>query len=218
MKIRDRVKKLRKKMGLTRKAFAGNFGISQRTLTALERNEYKPGYDLLLKICKIAGSSGKSIQWLMYGDEESGAIPTIASEPKSVYESSSGLTPIPVINEVPAGYPGYPELEDEIRAFLYVPGVPQRCFGLVVRGESMLPELADQDIVVVDPAIKSVEKGKIGVFRVNGEATIKICMPLEEEKGYILQPRNPNFRPILIADESECTVIGKVIYKIVHCE
>jgi len=217
-KIGDRIKVLRKRLGYTQKEFCAKAGVPLRTLASIEINERKPGFDLLVKFAKIARTSDVDLQWFMFGEEGREDLPQIVAGPNPGREAKTDLISIPVINEVPAGYPGYPKLDDEIHGFLYLPGIRRHCFGLFVRGESMLPELADQDIVVVDPAIKAIENGKIGVFRVHGDATIKICMPLEEGEGYILQPRNPTFQPILITGETECTVIGKVIYKIVHCE
>ena len=82
----------------------------------------------------------------------------------------------------------------------------------------MEPELFDGDVVIVDPKETSMKKGDIGVFRIYGDETIKIFMPLENKAGYILQPRNPSFKPMLITDESKCTAIGKVIYQIVKCK
>lgn len=71
------------------------------------------------------------------------------------------------------------------------------------------------DKVIVDPGYEEVKKGELGVFRVNEDTTIKRCLPIQD--GYILQPANPGYEPILVTGDTECTLIGKVIYKIVKC-
>ena len=140
---------------------------------------------------------------------------TGVAEPKSEYDISTKLTPVPVINEVPAGYPAYPEINDHISAFVYLPKISKNTFGLYVSGKSMEPEIADGDIVIVNPGIKELKKGELGVFRIHNETTIKRCIPIKN--GCILQPTNPQYEPILIHDDTECILIGKVIYKIVKC-
>jgi len=41
---------------------------------------------------------------------------------------------------------------------------------------------------------------------------------LADNKGYILQPRNPTSEAYMVDDDAECTIIGKVIYKIIKCK
>ena len=91
----------------------------------------------------------------------------------------------------------------------------KQAFDLYVSGKSMEPEIADGDIVIVNPGITELKKGELGVFRIHNETTIKRCVPIKN--GYILQPTNPQYEPILIHDDTECILIGKVIYKIVKC-
>ncbi len=74
------------------------------------------------------------------------------------------------------------------------------------------------DIVIVNPNQLELKKWKIGVFRYQGGATIKICMPLPGNKGMILQARNPRAESYVVTPDTECTVIGKVIFKIVKCK
>jgi len=214
MKISDRVKALRKKLGLTQKEFAKKTDIPLRTLAGIEYNERKPGYDLLMKLCKIARTFNVPIQWLMFGEAETKEVPIIASEPREEYETkTTGLIAIPVINDVPAGYPEVPTLDDEIRDYVYISKMPKDTFGLYVRGDSMMPELNDGDIVIVNPTMKNFSSGDLGVFRLAAGSTIKYYY--KEGNNIWLQPRNPKYPSIILTDEIECIAIGKVIWKII---
>lgn len=164
-----------------------------------------------MRICKAFNIDP---YWLLTGEEKRRDIPSIVIEPREGYGEKKYVA-VPVINEVPAGYPTYPDIEDHVRAHIYLPKVPKRAFGLYVSGKSMEPEINDGDIVIVDPRYEEVKKGELGVFRVNEDTTIKRCLPIHD--GYILQPANPDYEPILVTGDTECTLIGKVIYKIVKC-
>ncbi len=75
-----------------------------------------------------------------------------------------------------------------------------------------------EDILIVNPNQLVLKKEEIGVFRHQGGTTIKICMPLPGNKGMILQARNPRAESYVVTPDTECTVIGKVIFKIVKCK
>lgn len=141
-------------------------------------------------------------------------MPVIVAEPKEEYEAKK-LIAIPVINEVPAGYPEYPILDDYVQAYIYIPDTPSKAFGLYVRGDSMVPELNDNDIVIVNPAIRDFVTGEMGVFRLTTGTTVKYYYK-DVEKAW-LQPKNPKYPSIILTEEIECIAIGKVIWKIIKC-
>ena len=84
------------------------------------------------------------------------------------------------------------------------------CFGLRVRGDSMINAgILDGDKVVVRPQ-QSADSGQIVVARIEDEATVK---RLSRKNGEIwLLPENPAFDPI---DGSEAEIIGivKAVYR-----
>lgn len=82
-------------------------------------------------------------------------------------------------------------------------------FGLLVKGNSMEPRIADGAIVWLDPTTM-VAPGQIGVFLLeSGEAT---CKKLEH-KGDTVQliSFNPAYAPILIPAHEELRQVGKVV-------
>ncbi|MCK4252153.1 helix-turn-helix domain-containing protein [candidate division WOR-3 bacterium] len=216
MNIGKRIKKIRKSHNFTLEEFGDKIGLSPSAVRGIEEGlrgiKKGIGSETIIRICK---NFKVDPNWLLFGEKRSKALPIIVASPKSEYDISTKLTPVPVINEVPAGYPAYPDIDDHISAFVYLPKISKDTFGLYVSGKSMEPEIADGDIVIVNPGIKELKKRELGVFRIHNETTIKRCVPIKD--GYILQPTNPRYEPILIHDDIECIIIGKVIYKIIKC-
>lgn len=209
--IGKRIKALRLRLGLSQSEFAIKSKVSVGGICEIEKGKRGLTDKTIMRICKAFNIDPR---WLLTGEEKRRDIPSIVAEPRTEYNQKK-LIAVPVINEVPAGYPAYPDIEDHVRSHVYLPNVPKRAFGLYISGKSMEPEINDGDIVIVDPGYEEIKKGELGVFRVNGEATIKYCTPIED--GYILQPANRDYGPILITGDTECTLIGKVIYKIIKC-
>jgi repressor LexA len=82
-------------------------------------------------------------------------------------------------------------------------------FFLRVKGDSMVNDaILDGDLALIRPQPTAVN-GDIVVAMIEGEATLKAFY---REKGHIrLQPRNPNMEPIIVEDNQEVTIIGKVV-------
>ena len=109
---------------------------------------------------------------------------------------------IPVVGVVTAGVPILAvENQEGTMAWDGEPG----CFGLRVRGESMINAgILDGDKVVVRPQ-QTADDGQIVVARIGDEAT---CKRLRLKDGQVwLLPENPEFEPI---DGSEAEIIGIV--------
>ncbi len=212
MSIGERIKQLRKSFKLTQKEFAKRAGISSASrICDFEKGLRFPSSKTIIRISKAFNINPT---WLLTGVAEKKLIPTFILE-NTQEQSAERLTPIPVINEVPAGFPTYPDIDDYVRTYIYLPDVPKESFGLFVNGESMEPEIYNGDIVILNPTVEKIRKGDLGVFRINGDVSLKRYLPTE--KGIFLQPANPEFTPIFVSNDDECELIGKVIYKILKC-
>ena len=121
---------------------------------------------------------------------------------------------IPVLGSVPAGVP-----IEAIENILYEVDLDAdiakngRYFGLVIKGNSMSPQIMDQDLVIVRQQ-EEIESGEIAVAYINGyEATCKKI--LMTETGIILQPLNPEYPPQAYtwdqAEKMPVRIIGKVV-------
>jgi len=120
---------------------------------------------------------------------------------------------IPVVGTIAAGLP-IEAIEDPSDVLELPAGsVPNDCFALRVRGQSMIEDhIDDGDLVVIRPQPR-VDNGDIAVAIVadnteNGGATLKRFY-LEGDRVR-LQPRNPAMQPILVAAD-QVEVRGKVV-------
>ncbi len=65
--MKDRIKELRKNLGLTQQKFADRLGLKRQTIAAYEIGNIEPSDSTLLLICKEFGISEK---WLRTGEGE----------------------------------------------------------------------------------------------------------------------------------------------------
>lgn len=77
-------------------------------------------------------------------------------------------------------------------------------FILQVRGDSMLPKLADDDKVYIQQS-SSIMEGEIGVFIMDGESYIK-----KMGKGELIS-LNPEYKNIPLNEYTDCRCVGRVI-------
>ncbi len=116
---------------------------------------------------------------------------------------------LPIVGVVRAGAL-QPAIED-IEGYFSVdkPHLKGGTFFLRVKGDSMVnAAILDGDLALIRPQPTAVN-GDIVVAMIEGEATLKAFY---REKGRIrLQPRNPNMEPIIIEDDQEVAIIGKVV-------
>ena len=86
-------------------------------------------------------------------------------------------------------------------------------FGLQIKGDSMVPNICDHDIVIVRQQ-EDAETGDTVIALVNGDdATCKRLKKYHD--GIELIPNNPNFEPIYFSNEEiqnkPVRIIGKVV-------
>lgn len=132
--------------------------------------------------------------------------------------SGSGQRRIPVISFVEAGKPveaidayavgaGSEELVTDLELGPYA-------FGLIVQGDSMLPEFKEGDRILIDPDVQP-KPGDFVVARTNnGEVTFKKYRPKRiSERGdevFGLVPLNEDYATIW-SDEVPCTIVGVLV-------
>jgi repressor LexA len=118
---------------------------------------------------------------------------------------------IPVVGRVAAGYPILAEenIEGHLTIDRNMIGSRTECFGLKVRGDSMINAgILEGDLVIVSPQ-KDAANGDIIVALLGDEATMK---RFSVENGNILLiPENEKYQPIPVNNPEEFSIIGKVI-------
>lgn len=125
----------------------------------------------------------------------------------------SGYT-IPVLGRVAAGY-GKEAVEEVIGQIEISPALAAKgdYFGLLIKGDSMIPTLYDGDIVIVQ-RVDDAESGDLVIALVNGhDATCKRLQKYAE--GIALIPQNPVYEPMRFTeseiDTTPVKILGKVI-------
>ena len=126
----------------------------------------------------------------------------------------SGYT-IPVLGRVAAGY-GKEAVEEVIGKIEISPAMASKgeFFGLLIKGDSMIPTLYDGDTVIVERT-DDAESGDLVIALVNGsDATCKRLQKYAE--GIALIPQNPVYEPMRFTESEIDTTPVKILGKVVE--
>ena len=192
------LKNLRTRKGVYRKDVAAFLDIDRTTYVKWENGNTEPNQDALIKLAEYFNVS---VDYLL------------ANSPKETTEKKKGVK-IPVLGRVQAGIP-----VDAIEEIIDYEEIPEEMaaqgdyFGLVIRGQSMMPRMVEGDVIIVRKQ-SDVDSGDIAVVLVNGnDATVKKIR--KTESGIELVPLNPSFDIIYYTNEEietlPVSIIGKVV-------
>lgn len=125
-------------------------------------------------------------------------------------DSSVGIS-IPVLGKVAAGLPLLAE-ENRESTMVVDPSLARggrNLFALTVRGDSMLnAHILPGDKVIVQQTTHA-SPGDIVVALIEGEATVKTFK--KKSNLVVLEPANPKYEPIVINEQQDFRIIGKVV-------
>lgn len=119
-----------------------------------------------------------------------------------------------VSGKVSAGFPSPAEdyLEMKLDIVKHMIKHPAATFFVRVTGSSMIKAgIQDGDLLVVDRSLQPTNNS-VAICLINGEFTVKRLQ--KSGKKLFLQPENPDFKPLEVADGSEFEVWGIVSYVI----
>lgn len=163
--------------------------------------------DYLVDICNWLGISAL---WLQTGQGDRSKR-DIANTTPALEKMREKL--IPIQSYVKAGLPDSSQpIGDE---FIYVSGdVPDEAYALYVKGDSMLPEFSEGDLIIVDPTVQAFP-GDYVIARIEGEeeCTFKKLRYTGYDKGQPIMelvPLNHDYGTI-DSRKTPFEVIGKVI-------
>ncbi|WP_170825725.1 LexA family protein [Halomonas caseinilytica] len=214
MSIGDRVRRARKKAGLTQKQLGDAVGVRQATISDLEKGESRSSSYLvqIARICDV------DVDWLVSGKGEMEPRPAQVAQHPSLHESNVAPPPkmegyVPVISWVQAG--SWTEVcnVDAVSEEMVPrpPGCSDRTFALRVKGQSMAPKYEPDLIIYVDPEVMPFDGDDVvAVLTDSNEATFKQFV---EEPGFekMLKARNPAWPDPYISINGNCEIIGVVI-------
>mgnify|MGYP003868418309 CR=1 FL=1 len=135
-------------------------------------------------------------------DRQSGCARAITLAAEVIKSTAQRLAEIPVYGTIPAGLPTDNRQENEgfIQIDLLGFKLPlnHRCYGLKVRGDSMVgAHICDGDIVIMD--VRQARPQDIVAALIDGETTLK---RLVTEKGRsFLKAENPRYKSLIPAEE-----------------
>lgn len=122
---------------------------------------------------------------------------------------------IPIVAEVSAGF-GIEGIESfseyETPEYITLPKeLIKKCdFATFANGDSMLPEIKDNDLILVKLA-ETLNNGNIGIFNLNGEVFVKkyISNPITKETKLI--SLNSSYPTFIVRPSDSFKIIGKVV-------
>ncbi len=237
----ERIKRVRG--GATQAEFATRIGISKAALGGYERDENLPGVDVISKICKkcnispewlVLGHGGLRPDGLrpdelrpdglqQYGLQQVELLQEGLREDAAPYgvACAAHVVMIPMVEAtVSAGAGGfdtagacvrsYPFLRD----FLERKGNPRHMVLMRVRGDSMQPEIMDNDVVLLDRSKKQAMPGPI--FAVGFEDAVYLKRVDFLPGKVILKSVNPAYPALTLdvrgQDEPLFRVVGQVLW------
>jgi phage repressor protein C with HTH and peptisase S24 domain len=157
-------------------SFSVDCGIADSLIRRYIAGETLPRIDTLEKIAAVAGVSSA---WLAFGD---------AHNEQAFSKEKSEFVELPVHDvEVSAGYGRLNDEATIIDTMLFKRAWLAKLRGIAstqslclvrVAGFSMIPDLRDGDLVLLDRSQKSVRLAAIYVLQIDGALLIKNCQPL----------------------------------------
>lgn len=195
----QRLKQLRKEMGLSQKSLSEHLGVTQQAVGKWETGRSSPDPSTLARLAELLETSADYLLGISEQPAESAALSLPYAE-----------SPIPVIGTVRAGYGSLAFEEDYGVEYACVKD-PANYFYLVVKGDSMEPRIQDGDLALVHRQ-PTLENGDLGVMVFGeGEGTLKKY--IQRGNAVILQPFNPAYEEKVIRGEelNQLFIAGKVV-------
>lgn len=197
------LKKIRVNKGLTMKNLAKQIGVAESTISLYENGKRQPDHETLLR---LADFFKVTTDYLLGREVDRNVTANLFDR---------NVVKIKIFGVVPAGIPI--EMieeaidEEEIPAEWLKGG--QQYFGLKIKGDSMEPEMKNEDIAIIKMQ-PSANNGDYCVISINGyDATLKKIRITEN--GLLLIPLNSKYEPVFYTNEQvnslPIQILGKVI-------
>lgn len=118
---------------------------------------------------------------------------------------NSGIS-VPLVGTIAAGTPIL--AEENIERYFNIDSSIKADFCLRIKGDSMINEgIHNNDIVFIHQQ-PILENGEIGAVIIDGEATLKRFY--KTDTGIVLQPANEKYAPIIVDENSNLIIAGKL--------
>ena len=166
------------------------------------------------EICDATGiRSTSTVHSHLQRMKDSGRLEVASGRRRAISIGTAAMSPafveVPLLGVVTAGLPILAEQNIERYYEFPVSFVPSdsEVFLLTVRGDSMRDAgILSGDLVMVRRQ-QQASPGDVVVAMIGDEATVKQLA--RKEDGFVLQPRNPDFSPIPVDEETR--ILGRVV-------
>lgn len=174
--FRDRVKNRRKELGLSQDALAKKAGLSQTTISDIERGRNDGSREILDLACALKVQP----HWLV-----SGAMPKELGMPDTGHKNvqigivvpSLPLGKVPVVGTAQLGDDGYwAEMDYPVGygdGFVRFQSDDENAYAVRCRGASMMPRIRDGEFVVLEPSRTPIPGDDVLVKHVDGRVMVK---------------------------------------------
>ena len=196
MTIGERIKALREQHDMTQSELADICGVSDKAISTWENGRNIPRMGAIQKMADYFGISKSAI------------IENIVT-PTEVHR-------VPVLGKIPAGIPlaAIEDIEgwEELTPSMTRGG--KEYFALAVKGDSMLPDYRDGDVLILRKQ-ESCESGDdCAVIVETEDATFKRVR--RSPRGITLQPLNPAYEPTIYSNEEIVSLPVRIIGVVVE--
>lgn len=211
----DRIKLLRGKA--SQQAFAASLGIPQMTLSNYEKGKSEPKLVLLKEMCS---KFRLNINWLLFGigpmyvDDVTSSLVTSACDvdlimvPMVEARLSAGNGSLQVDGDIERSYAFRSD-------FLHRKGNPANMVMMRVEGDSMQPEIMNNDVVLLDQSKKEIRTGRI--FAVGFEDAIYLKRIDMLPGKFVLKSVNPDYPPVELDIRGQNGDAFRVIGQVIWC-
>lgn len=212
MTLGDYISNYRKTHDMSMAEFAKLSGISKAYVSILEKNRQpatgKPVEPTVQTIRMVAEATGVDFNWLFSQLNQwanvSDDLERIESVRINVYGRVAAGLPMEMIEDI---YDTEEIPVDWMRG-------DKEYFGLVIRGDSMLPRMKEGDVIIVRKQ-PDAETGDTIVATVNGDnATCKVLR--KSPTGIELLPTNPAHAPQFYSTEQVASLPVRILGKVVE--
>ncbi len=218
----------------TQAEFAERIGINVNTLRGYEKGRALPGYEVLEALClKTNASPG----WILTGrgnvfqDTPFSGIEDVphslpgSQNPELAEPASScdvDLLMIPMVEaRLSAGHGsfevgGTSERSYAFRSdFLHRKGNPRNMVLMRVSGDSMEPEIMDNDVVLIDQSKRDITPGRLYAVGFDEAIYLKRIDILPGK--VILRSTNPGYPPVELDTRGDCEDAFRIIGRVLWC-
>ncbi len=208
--IGEKIRLAREGKGLSRRTFGEATGLSEAKIQAIEIGKQRIDHISLSNIAKFLGID---TNWLL-GLGSGTAVIT----PLNGHRRAPGLTTIPKLDvrvSAGTGQPSYSE--DEVgryavkASWLERRGLkPENLKVVTVVGDSMEPDLYDEDRIIIDCSQTELKDSFMYAVRFSGDVFVKRIQRLPDDRALLIS-KNADYPSMPVDSDMDFKVIGRVV-------